>query len=302
MYNSLRKIPVEEIRDWISKSNSLSDLLRHLGIPVGGKARIALREVCEREGISLVELENRGKDLSKSAILYAAGESNPNWKGGHKYWAEGRWGTDKNGLSWKVQRALCRERDNHTCQDCGKTKEEIGREPDCDHIVPYRISGSHALDNLKLRCPACHHRVEANRTELWDGHIFSKRPRKPGKKRSCEICAKRRKLNEENHCLVCQREYFEIPLAQKLKSEGKTYREIAAIIGKDRMAVWKWLNGVPRPSVLGGQLKGIARVMRERASSVLASGEDACSQVSLESLVSENVAPTQKSGIIVRIN
>ena len=131
------------------------------------------RKSCSRCG-----REYRADKRSKESVCRSCrssemnGEKHPNWKGGHIYWKEGRFGRDKDGLSWKVQRQLCRERDNHTCQDCGKTKEELGREPDCDHVIPYRISGSHALENLILRCSRCHHRVEAQRKELWQGSVF----------------------------------------------------------------------------------------------------------------------------------
>jgi hypothetical protein len=98
-----------------------------------------------------------------------AGKNSPTWKGGHEHWQEGKLGRDKDGLSWKIQRQLCRERDNYTCQDCGKHRDELGYIPHCDHEIPYRVSRSHALFNLKLRCRSCHKKIEATRIELWDG-------------------------------------------------------------------------------------------------------------------------------------
>ncbi|MFN4259531.1 MAG: HNH endonuclease [Gemmataceae bacterium] len=94
------------------------------------------------------------------------GERNNQWRGGHKYWQEGKLGRDKEGLSWKTQRLLAWERDKYTCQDCGKTREELGYKPHVDHETPYRLSQSHALENLKCRCRSCHKRAEAKRTEL----------------------------------------------------------------------------------------------------------------------------------------
>jgi hypothetical protein len=90
--------------------------------------------------------KNLGRNLS--------GSRNHLWKGGHKYYLEGRHGRDKDGLSWKIQRKLAWERDGLKCVECGKKSEF--RRPDVHHVVPYRISKSHALDNLKSLCKRCH--------------------------------------------------------------------------------------------------------------------------------------------------
>jgi len=82
-----------------------------------------------------------------------SGLRNPNWKGGFRYWKKGRFGKDKNGLSWKVQRRLCWDRDGYKCVSCGKRKN---RNPDCHHKIPFRISKSHALNNLVSLCQKCH--------------------------------------------------------------------------------------------------------------------------------------------------
>lgn len=85
-----------------------------------------------------------------------SGSKSPTWLGGHKHWQAGKLGRDKDGLSWKQQRQLCWDRDRGTCQRCGDKK----RKPDCHHIVPYRISKSHALGNLISLCKSCHKKAD----------------------------------------------------------------------------------------------------------------------------------------------
>lgn len=94
-------------------------------------------------------------NLCSQCIKHAqCGKNSPTWKGGCHSWKKGRWGIDKNGLSWKKQRKLCWERDGYTCQKCGKKK--LGWKPDCHHIIPYRLSKSHDLSNLLSLCKKCH--------------------------------------------------------------------------------------------------------------------------------------------------
>lgn len=87
-----------------------------------------------------------------------SGPDSPTWKGGHRYWSQGRFGKDKNGLSWKVQRKQAWERDGYTCQHC-HTKGR--RNPDVHHIIPWRVSNSHELSNLLCLCQQCHLTEEA---------------------------------------------------------------------------------------------------------------------------------------------
>jgi predicted nucleic acid-binding Zn ribbon protein len=92
------------------------------------------------------------------------GENNPYWKGGERI---GYYGPN-----WREQRSLARERDNHACQRCGVTAEQLGREPDVHHIKPFRtfdyVPGhnnnylrANDLSNLISLCTSCHKRVEA---------------------------------------------------------------------------------------------------------------------------------------------
>lgn len=100
----------------------------------------------------------RGAWLSQNV----SGENHPNWKGGWDPYY---------GPNWRSQRKKARERDNHTCQICGATREELGRELDVHHVKAFREFGyikdenknyraANRLDNLISLCSSCHHKVE----------------------------------------------------------------------------------------------------------------------------------------------
>lgn len=92
------------------------------------------------------------------SIPSRAGKNAWNWTGGHEPYY---------GPSWYQARERARERDNHTCQKCGKTQEEMGREPDVHHKVPFRNFGikhhkkANALSNLVCLCKSCHSAADA---------------------------------------------------------------------------------------------------------------------------------------------
>jgi 5-methylcytosine-specific restriction endonuclease McrA len=76
------------------------------------------------------------------------------------------------GQSWCRIRRKRREKDNYTCQRCGETKEEIGRNPDVHHIIPVREfdnpEDAHYIDNLVSLCRSCHRLVEEGNVEVPD--------------------------------------------------------------------------------------------------------------------------------------
>lgn len=89
-----------------------------------------------------------------------SGADHPNWKGG---------GNIKYGPGWSRTRRRALERDDHTCQHCGTTAAEIGRNPDVHHLVPvrwfvdaadYSLADAHSLDNVISLCPRCHRKAE----------------------------------------------------------------------------------------------------------------------------------------------
>lgn len=89
------------------------------------------------------------------------GENNYFWRGGHNAYY---------GSNWRVQRRSAWKRDNYTCQRCLKTKNELGRNPDVHHIIPFKKFDSYLeanrLENLISLCHPCHVFVE------WNGIDF----------------------------------------------------------------------------------------------------------------------------------
>lgn len=83
------------------------------------------------------------------------GENHPRWKGG--------WNEDRV-RNWSKARRKTLDRDDHRCQKCGKSANDLGREPDVHHIVPLREfedpTDAHTLDNLIALCRACHMAIE----------------------------------------------------------------------------------------------------------------------------------------------
>jgi len=93
-----------------------------------------------------------------------AGDNSPNWKGGHTM--------DYGGSNWKSQRRKARERDNHTCQKCGVTKQPHGYKMDVHHKVPYDMFDdprmANDLKNLVTVCRPCHVKLHGKGRFTWE--------------------------------------------------------------------------------------------------------------------------------------
>lgn len=87
-----------------------------------------------------------------------SGENSRHWKGGTLRYR---------GPNWNRQSQRARKRDNHTCQHCGITREEVGQSLDVHHIQPFRTFGytpgendnyrqANRLANLITLCRSCH--------------------------------------------------------------------------------------------------------------------------------------------------
>lgn len=165
--------------------------------------------------------------------LRPSGSNSPTWKGGHRYWKEGRWGRDKDGLSWKVQRRLAWERDGNCCRHCGAAPKN--RRPDVHHVTPYRISFSHALEHLICLCQHCHKVEDAKIPVLWGGKTFGGTPRSKRKNPRCSRCDGRRKLTD-GLCAFCRNDDL-ASVARTLRLAGLTYRAIGKQIGRSHPSV-----------------------------------------------------------------
>ncbi len=90
-----------------------------------------------------------GQWLSKNK----SGAASSRWKGGY----EGYYGE-----SWVSARRTTRKRDNDTCQNCFRTKEQMGKNLDVHHKIPFRTFGverhleANSLTNLVCFCASCH--------------------------------------------------------------------------------------------------------------------------------------------------
>lgn len=191
----------------------------------------------------------------KSSWVPPSGPDSPTWKGGFKYWSQGRFGCDKDGLSWKVQRRLAWERDAYKCQKC--TRAPV-KKPDVHHIIPWRLSLSHSLDNLICLCKSCHKTEDSKIIDEWYGAILLR----PIRKRTdqCLTC-KNKTWSRTQLCKKCRKaiqtykpkltessgadlKKFRGPsdldfrsIAFPMRVAGKTCAEIASVIGMSRQGV-----------------------------------------------------------------
>ena len=72
---------------------------------------------------------------------------------------------DVRGANWKIQSRLARERDGFRCFECGVGEQELGRQLDVHHRIPFRRFKSNVeankLEHLISLCASCHKRSEA---------------------------------------------------------------------------------------------------------------------------------------------
>jgi 5-methylcytosine-specific restriction endonuclease McrA len=87
----------------------------------------------------------------------ASGSNHPSWKGGYEPYY---------GPNWPQQRRSARHRDRYTCQQCGITETELGKQLDVHHKEPFSSFGlqryreANRLSNLISYCSPCHLKME----------------------------------------------------------------------------------------------------------------------------------------------
>ena len=94
-----------------------------------------------------------------------SGEKNPAYKNG-----ESREKRSWRGSDWETIRVEVYERDNYTCQDCGKkcvaknnsTKDNTDKIIQCHHIENYKIKQNNNKTNLITLCLSCHSKRHLN--------------------------------------------------------------------------------------------------------------------------------------------
>lgn len=106
--------------------------------------------------------------IEKNEHHFCSHECYGEWRDG-KFSGEDHWQWEEDvvyeyGGDWGTQRRKALKRDNHECQRCGKSKEEIGRNPDVHHKKAYRTfeepKEANKLENLICLCRECHQVVE----------------------------------------------------------------------------------------------------------------------------------------------
>lgn len=123
------------------------------------KKRTVNCAVCKKE-FSYYPSIRTGKCCSvecsnKYRSIKYVGSNNKNWRGGK----------EKNyGANWILHRDIARQRDNYTCQKCGVTEFELGRNLDVHHKKPFRVCSDYLeannINNLVSLCPRCHKQEE----------------------------------------------------------------------------------------------------------------------------------------------
>lgn len=105
------------------------------------------------------------------------GEGNPNWRKGLHGEKNGRWLGGITPENTKLRNSLesrewarsVKERDNWTCQVCGKR----GGDMHADHIKPWALFPDLRFDvsNGRTLCPPCHRKHGARGTRKGDGRV-----------------------------------------------------------------------------------------------------------------------------------
>lgn len=123
-------------------------------------------------GRSYIELhgEERANEILRRKSASLLGSNSPNWQGGtsdnEAYYS----------FEFRRARIQVKERDNYTCQLCGKIEEdevlELGRGLAVHHI-DYIVTDNHDPSNLITLCCRCNSKVNFNR-DYWMKFFRSK--------------------------------------------------------------------------------------------------------------------------------
>jgi len=75
------------------------------------------------------------------------------------------------GGNWEDIAARVRKRDGYRCCHCGRSEEELGRQLDVHHVLPFRMfktaREANRLKNLVSACPSCHKAEEQKGREQF---------------------------------------------------------------------------------------------------------------------------------------
>lgn len=151
----------DETRAKISKARA--------GVPIPKLRKPPIIHICETCSGPFEVSRSRGNaELARfcsTDCWYRYVRLNPSASGTYRGGFEPYYGPD-----WASQAKKARERDNHTCQDCGL--HQYNPRLDVHHLVPRRAfngdyQAANVLDNLVTLCKACH----TSRERLMDGTL-----------------------------------------------------------------------------------------------------------------------------------
>lgn len=115
-----------------------------------------------REHFMILNRSPRSEQWTQKQRDAHKGEKSYRWHGGSDHYR---------GPNWQEQRRKARKRDDYTCQNCGVTEIELGKELDVHHVVPYRLFDNYekanVLSNLISYCNSCHIRIEHETETLY---------------------------------------------------------------------------------------------------------------------------------------
>lgn len=152
--------------------------------------------------------------------------------------AEGRYGRDNHNLSWSLQRKACLARDLDRCVICGARPKKGEKPLECHHVIPFRVSHSHALNNLITVCVPCHRKLDAQINLSSTEEVPYVRVR--GIK-TCKNCGKSGRKLFNGFCLKCLPEVYKKRVLDMYHNEW-TVSEISQILHLNKSMVYKILH------------------------------------------------------------
>ena len=116
---------------------------------------------CKKCGVTMVVLQT---DVNRGHGRFCSHECLCLWMS--------RDGATTYNRGWFAVKRRALERDDHTCQNCGKTKGELGQEPDVHHKRPVRLfdepEDAHSIDSVVCLCRRCHTHIEWETTRALE--------------------------------------------------------------------------------------------------------------------------------------
>ena len=128
---------------------------------MGKGLRKKVKESCTNCG---EQVTRQPSDVKGKENIFCSNECRLSWV---KDTATYDWKNTRNyGPNWKEKREAVRDRDSHTCQECGIAQDELGYTLRVHHIKHFdtfdNYKEANRLENLVTLCEKCHKQVESN--------------------------------------------------------------------------------------------------------------------------------------------